>query len=303
MSFVFTGRDVVAKFRDGARTGEKEVYEITFAEASFELSRLQEYVPIMVRGTVDHFRRMNSMHALGQLSWRYSDKDITDFVRKFLTGKSTSTETIEYCLSPNDYNDAFWSKNNIIEPIGDNGIAPDGSSIAQRLVPVGGGIGSIETTVTVEVDIGEFVYFDFWSKAEVEHVAACAAAITANGGGFPPEGYLHWYRTRTYWQKITGGLNNQSATKVPEQFTCWIYTSHVNPGYSHDVWGVSIRREKAATKTWDLTLDIYKDGSLERRIFLEHVAYENIGFNEDPDGSLWSLDLLSRKEKPFEILY
>lgn len=301
MAFVFTGRDVIATFRDGKRTGSKEEYQITFSDADFELSRLQEYVTIVSRGVVDHFRRMNSMSAKGSLSWRYSDKDIAEFVRLFLTGKSTSTETEEYCLAPNDYNDAFWTKNGIILPVGNDGIAPDGFSIAQRLEPVGGGIGWMTAQVTIEPELNEFVFFDFWCKAQVAHESACEAHLTATGAPNPPF-YRQWFPVKTYWQKITGGFQCQAVVKAPETFTCRIDTSNVDPGFSLDVWGVTIRREVAATKTWDLTFDFYKDAVLERRIYLEHVAYEGLNFDEDQDGSIWFLDIVSRKETPFEIL-
>lgn len=304
MGYVFTGRDAVCTFRDGNREGSRAEFTVTFANADLRIERVQEVVPIVSRGSLSHYRRDQEERAKVYLSYRYSSKELAENIMEHLTVKSTSSEIDEFCQSPSDYNDPWWTKTNIQEPIGNNGLAPNGIDTAQRLVPTAGR-GYISCSAEVDPEIGEFLFLDCWLKAETPHTAALGANMTYHG---PPPTPPEWYApigAWKHWYKFTAGYINQSTVKVPETVYFTIYTDDapgVPVGKPLDVWGVSIRREKTTVQTWDLNIDVYKGGVLERTIVLEHVLYRELNFDEDDDGSIWTLELDSRLARPYEIL-
>lgn len=296
---VFTSRDISVRFQDGQRTGEKSQFSIDFENADLNFDRNRELVPMKSRGQVKGLRLGNGELPQITMGWQYASKDPYENVANFLTGVVPSARVNEnLCPAPNDYNDPWWTKSGLVTPIGDNGVAPDGQSIAQRLVPnPSPGVGYIQgTAYYTPLDPKEKIFIDFWVKATTAHTSFCQVAVSHHGMGIPPPAFGMDLDVKTYWQKITTGHQLDSDYITQESVTITINQTKFSSAYSMDLWGVEIRQDITVEPlTWDMYIDVYKNGVLDETVIFEDVMFENIRYSEDSDGSDWSMILRSRK--------
>jgi len=298
---VFTSRDVVVTFRDGKRTGEKEEITLTLEDASLFMTRPHEVQRIRTRNGYQ-LRRGEENRVDVALSWKYANKDIYDVVPQFTTAVTTSGSK-NICPSPSDFNHD-WNLTNLYTPMYTNGVSPDGVTIAQRLAPMTTAGGSMSTNAQfIPQTVDEQLYVDFWAKAQVPHNTAFTTGVTVDGGS-PGSSVVFPVTVKKTWTKYTTGVQCSSTFITTETLSFQIRTEYLYlppVGYKIDIWGVDFRRDmEGVTKTWDMYIDIYKNGALDHTLMIEKIAYESISFGEGAETS-WGLSLKSTTPRIYTI--
>jgi hypothetical protein len=109
-------------------------------------------------------------------------------------------------------------------------------------------------------------------------------------------------RAADAWQKKTGGIQNQSAAAATEDVTVFFYPDPVDGSNVMDLWEVYIRKDTPTVLTWDLYIDVYKLGSIDRTIVIPHVSYRDLQFHEAETATIYGLLLDSKSTQPIELL-
>jgi hypothetical protein len=301
-AFVFKGADGRIRFTDGNRDPDKVEENFTFTDGDLAIREKRDFRYHRNRGGADHRRMAVEETPLEAFfSWRFCNVDLYLFVNQNLSaGVSTSAPGDNLCTAPYDYNDAAWTKSNITLPIGDDDLSPGGAMTAKRIEPTGAG-GYIQYQVSYNPALNEWVYIDFWTKALVAHTAVVEVSQTYHGVGPPPDAYsMEVAVTPRGWVKHTTGYQNESTILDEETLTLKIYPDQSGTD-SLDLWEVFIRRDVPSVKSWDMYVDIYKDGSVDRSIVLEHAAYRTASFTEGGETSIWSTLFDFKKTFPVEV--
>jgi hypothetical protein len=303
VGYVFKSADIRLRFVDGARSGEKTEEEITLAGADLSIMEKANARWHHNRGTLDHRRTAAEDFPMEVfLSWRYCNVDLHLFVRTLQEdGISTHAPGENLCTAPNDYSDPAWTKTSV--SVTNNGLNPEGTGTAKRLIP-SVTAANISYTASVASVPNEWFYIDFWVKCPTLHQLEASFGITANGGGVPPPAWvMQWTpRAADAWQKRTGGIQNQSAAAATEDVTVMFYPDTTSGSDVMDLWGVYIRKDTPTVLTWDLYIDVYKSGSIDRTIVIPHVSYRDLQFHEAEAATIYGLLLDSKSTYPIELL-
>ena len=110
MGWIFTGRDAIIRFVDGARSGEKESFEVALSDAGLSYTRSIDVTPVKCKGRVMAMRKGEDKPVGLSLSWKYASCSVHQDIIENLTGKSTSGPGENLCSSPNDYTVPAWAK-------------------------------------------------------------------------------------------------------------------------------------------------------------------------------------------------